>query len=76
MIDLFCGAGGFAVGCDWTGFTPAPGIDYFKLSIYAWSHNHSNALDYLGGIRKLSPKQIKGAFRKRCRKCLRFTIYS
>lgn len=65
MIDLFCGAGGFSIGCEWAGFTPVLGIDHFKPAMSTWSHNHPNALGYLGDIRKLSPKQIHDVLRKK-----------
>lgn len=30
MLDLFCGAGGFVVGCEWAGFQSVLGIDYLE----------------------------------------------
>lgn len=59
MIDLFCGAGGFAVGCNWSGFQSVVGIDYLKPAIETWSYNHPNALACLGDIRNIDPKDIK-----------------
>ena len=44
MIDLFCGAGGFAVGCSWAGFESVLGIDHFEPAMRTWSHNHPNAI--------------------------------
>lgn len=59
MIDLFCGAGGFAVGCDWSGFQSVVGIDHLKPAIDTWSYNHPNALACLGDIRNIDPNDIK-----------------
>ena len=59
MIDLFCGAGGFAVGCNWSGFQSVVGIDHLKPAIETWSYNHPNALACLGDIRNIDPKEIK-----------------
>lgn len=59
MIDLFCGAGGFAVGCSWAGFESVLGIDHFEPAIRTWSYNHPNAIGCLGDITKIDPKKIK-----------------
>lgn len=59
MIDLFCGAGGFSVGCNWSGFQSVVGIDHLKPAIETWSYNHPNALACLGDIRNINPKNIK-----------------
>ena len=59
MIDLFCGAGGFAVGCNWSGFHSVVGIDYLKPAIDTWSLNHPNSLACLGNIKKIDPLIIK-----------------
>lgn len=59
MIDLFCGAGGFSVGCSLAGFTPVFGIDHFKPAMETWLTNHPNAIGCLGDIRKTSPESIK-----------------
>lgn len=63
MMDLFCGAGGFSVGCQWAGFTPIFGIDYFKPAMATWAYNHPNAIGCLGDIRKLSPSTVKHMLR-------------
>ena len=59
MIDLFCGAGGFAVGCSWAGFESVLGIDHFEPAMRTWSYNHSHSIGCLGDITKIEPKQIK-----------------
>lgn len=65
MIDLFCGAGGFAVGCNWSGFQSVVGIDHLKPAIDTWSYNHPNALACLGDIRNIDPKDIKNMLEKK-----------
>lgn len=59
MIDLFCGAGGFAVGCSWAGFESVLGIDHLKPAMQTWTYNHPNAIGCLGDIKKIEPKKIK-----------------
>ena len=59
MIDLFCGAGGFAVGCSWTGFQSVLGIDHFEPAMETWSKNHPNSIGCLGDIKKIDPKYVK-----------------
>ena len=59
MIDLFCGAGGFAVGCSWAGFESVLGIDHFEPAMRTWSYNHPHSIGCLGDITKIEPKQIK-----------------
>ena len=59
MIDLFCGAGGFAVGCEWSGFESVFGIDHLEPAMQTWVHNHPHALGCLGDIRGVTPKQIR-----------------
>ena len=59
MLDLFCGAGGFAVGCSWAGFESVLGLDHFKPAMDTWAYNHPNAIGCLGDIRKISPNDIK-----------------
>lgn len=59
MIDLFCGAGGFAVGCSWAGFESVLGIDHFEPAMRTWSYNHPNAIGCLGDITKIEPQKIK-----------------
>ena len=59
MIDLFCGAGGFAVGCDWAGFQSVFGVDHLVPAMKTWIKNHPNAIGCLGDITKLSPEVVK-----------------
>ena len=59
MIDLFSGAGGFAVGCSWAGFESVLGIDHFEPAMRTWSYNHPNSIGCLGDITKINPKAIK-----------------
>ena len=59
MIDLFCGAGGFSVGCSWAGFESVLGIDHFEPAMRTWFFNHPNAIGWLGDIIKIEPKKIK-----------------
>lgn len=59
MIDLFCGAGGFAVGCSWAGFESVLGIDHFEPAMRTWSYNHPNSIGCLGDITKIEPQKIK-----------------
>lgn len=59
MIDLFCGAGGFAVGCSWAGFESVLGIDHFEPAMRTWTYNHPNSIGCLGDITRIDPKVIK-----------------
>lgn len=59
MIDLFCGAGGFSVGCEWAGFQSVFGIDHFEPAVKTWCGNHPNSIGCLGDIRKLDTKYVK-----------------
>ncbi len=59
MIDLFCGAGGFAVGCGFAGFESVLGIDHFEPAMETWIYNHPHAFGCLGDIRAIDPKQMK-----------------
>jgi len=59
MLDLFCGAGGFSVGCGWAGFFPVLGIDHLKPAIATWNKNHPNSVGCLGDITKIDPYAIK-----------------
>lgn len=65
MIDLFCGAGGFAVGCSWAGFESVLGIDHFEPAMRTWSYNHPHSIGCLGDITKIEPKQIKDLLAKK-----------
>lgn len=59
MIDLFCGAGGFAVGCSMAGFESIVGIDHFQPAMKTWTYNHPHALGCLGDIKQIDPLTIK-----------------
>lgn len=59
MLDLFCGAGGFSVGCDWAGFQPVFGIDHFEPAVRTWIKNHPKSICCLGDIKKSNPEQIR-----------------
>lgn len=65
MLDLFCGAGGFSVGCNWSGFEAVFGIDHFEPAMKTWIHNHPKSLGCLGDIRLVSPKLIKEKLEKK-----------
>ncbi len=60
MLDLFCGAGGFAVGCSWAGFESVFGVDHLEPAMKTWCYNHPNAIGCLGDIKKVNPEEIKG----------------
>lgn len=59
MLDLFCGAGGFSVGCEWAGFQPVFGIDHFIPAMETWTLNHPNSIGCLADIKKIDPINIK-----------------
>ncbi len=59
MIDLFCGAGGFSVGCSWAGFQSVFGVDYLEPAMKTWVKNHPHAMACLGDIKKLSAKELR-----------------
>lgn len=59
MIDLFCGAGGFAVGASWAGFESVIGIDHLQPAMETWMHNHPNAIGCLGDIKQVDPEYLK-----------------
>lgn len=59
MLDLFCGAGGFALGCAWAGFQSIFGIDHFEPAMKTWSRNHPDGIGCLGDITKLDPEYVK-----------------
>lgn len=59
MLDLFCGAGGFAVGCSWAGFQSIFAVDHFAPAIKTWRRNHPNGIACLGNIKNLNPKEVK-----------------
>ncbi len=58
MLDLFCGAGGFSVGCSWAGFQSVLGIDHFVPAMKTWCRNHPHSIGCLGDITKISSKHI------------------
>lgn len=59
MLDLFCGAGGFALGASWAGFQSVLGIDFFEPAMKTWQANHPNSIGCLGDIKKINPDYIK-----------------
>ena len=59
MLDLFCGAGGFAVGAEWSGFQSVLGIDHFLPAIQTWTYNHPHSIGCLGDIKQIDPVYIK-----------------
>ena len=59
MLDLFCGAGGFAVGAEWSGFQSVFGVDHLEPAIRTWMHNHPHALGCLADIRKVDPVAVR-----------------
>lgn len=59
MIDLFCGAGGFAEGCAWAGFQSVFGVDHLEPAMKTWIKNHPHGIGCLGDIAKLDPECIK-----------------
>lgn len=64
MLDLFCGAGGFAVGCDWAGFQSVFGIDHLKPAMKTWTRNHPTSIGCLGDITQLNPKDVKALLKE------------
>lgn len=65
MIDLFCGAGGFAEGCAWAGFQSVFGIDHLEPAMQTWTKNHPNSLGCLGDITKVSPEEIQNKLKNK-----------
>ena len=65
MLDLFCGAGGFAVGCSWAGFESVFGVDHFEPAMKTWCANHPDAIGCLGDIMKIDPEEIKELLRSK-----------
>lgn len=65
MLDLFCGAGGFAVGCSWAGFESVFGVDHLEPAMKTWSYNHPHAIGCLGDIKQVAPKEIKELLRNK-----------
>lgn len=65
MLDLFCGAGGFAVGCSWAGFQSVFGVDHLKPAMNTWMLNHPNSIGCLGNIKKVDPLYVKRLLEER-----------
>ena len=59
MLDLFCGAGGFAVGCEWAGFQSVFGVDHFEPAMKTWCRNHPESIGCLADVTKVDPKAVK-----------------
>ncbi len=59
MLDLFCGAGGFAVGCSWAGFQSVFGVDHLEPAMKTWTRNHPHSIGCLGDIAKINPETVK-----------------
>lgn len=59
MLDLFCGAGGFAVGASWAGFQSLVGIDYLAPAMETWTFNHPDSIGCLGDIKKIDAAELK-----------------
>ncbi len=59
MLDLFCGAGGFAVGASWAGFQSLVGIDYLAPAMDTWISNHPDSIGCLGDIKKIDAADLK-----------------
>ena len=65
MLDLFCGAGGFAVGCSWAGFQSVFGVDHLEPAMETWCNNHPHAIGCLGDITKVDPDEIQALLRRK-----------
>lgn len=65
MLDLFCGAGGFAVGASWAGFESVIGIDHFQPAMETWMYNHPNAIGCLGDIKQIDPEYLKQVLKEK-----------
>lgn len=59
VIDMFSGAGGFAVGFSWAGFGVSMALDNHVPSKDTFLHNHKEASFILGDIRKVTNATIK-----------------
>lgn len=64
MIDLFCGAGGFSVGCELAGFQSVLGTDWFEPALETWKYNHPNAISILGDIKNITPDLLVETLQK------------
>lgn len=65
MLDLFCGAGGFSVGCSWAGFQSVFGVDHLEPAMETWCNNHPNAIGCLGDIKKVNPVEIQNLLKSK-----------
>lgn len=65
MLDLFCGAGGFSVGAEWSGFRTVAGIDHFEPAMKTWAYNHPKAIGFLGDIKKIDPDYVKNILKQK-----------
>lgn len=65
MLDLFCGAGGFAVGASWAGFQSLVGIDYLAPAMETWTSNHPDSIGCLGDIKKIDAAELKKMLQNR-----------
>lgn len=65
MIDLFCGAGGFAVGASWADFESVVGIDHLQPAMATWMYNHPNAIGCLGDIKQVDPEYLKNVLEQK-----------
>ena len=63
-LDLFCGAGGFSVGCELAGIDTVCGIDYFEPAMNTYIHNHKNTIGILGDIKKLDEKSVRNKLKE------------
>lgn len=64
MIDLFSGAGGFSVGCEWAGFQSVLANDHLEPALNTWMKNHPNAMGILGDIRLLNEDFVSDLLKK------------
>lgn len=64
MIDLFCGAGGFSVGCELAGFQSVLATDWFEPALETWKYNHPNAISILGDIKNITPDLLAETLQK------------
>jgi len=59
VLDLFCGAGGFALGFERAGFTTVAGIDNDASSLKTFEHNFPGAKTFLDDISNLQTETLK-----------------
>jgi len=63
LVDLFCGAGGFAEGFKMAGFQSVLGLDYHEPSIKTFAHNHPTAATILGDVRQVDESLMSQALK-------------